>query len=178
MNIAGMKSVGMVLFATTLGIAGLGLTSGCVATPEEIELLEEEGSEETLDMAEQPLDETSCPFNMTSYRGQNGYQHACYCPASATGVGTVWGTDIYTDDSALCRAAVHAGVISTIGGSIVATVLPGQSSYVGSLRNGVSTSSYGYWPGSFSVAAPPPPPSPPPCNTCSGKYCPDIICYE
>ena len=63
----------------------------------------------------------------------------------------MWGTDIYTDDSALACAAVHAGVVLA-GQTKVVTVkiVAGQSSYQGSVRNGVTSSSYGTWPGSYS----------------------------
>ena len=63
----------------------------------------------------------------------------------------MWGTDIYTDDSALACAAVHAGVVLA-GETKVVTVriVAGQSSYQGLVRNGVTSSSYGTWPGSYS----------------------------
>lgn len=75
------------------------------------------------------------------------------CPAEGVDLssGTVWGTDIYTDDSAVCVAAVHAGAITTDGGVIRVTMLEGQESYTGSERNGVTTQDYDSWGGSFSV---------------------------
>jgi hypothetical protein len=64
----------------------------------------------------------------------------------------VWGSDIYTDDSSICTAAVHAGRISQQqGGTIAIRILPGQEFYAGSIRNGVESQQYGSWPGSFSV---------------------------
>lgn len=95
---------------------------------------------------------TPCPYNLTSYRGQNDLRYTCHCTASATGSGSLWGTDVYTDDSSLCRAALHAGAVSSSGGLIVATIAPGQASYASSTRNGVTSSAYGNWYGSFSVA--------------------------
>ncbi|WP_338865070.1 M57 family metalloprotease [Myxococcus stipitatus] len=89
-------------------------------------------------------------YNFTSYRGQNGTQIRCSCPAVSGG--TVWGTDLYTDDSNACAAGVHAGAIPTSGGTMVVTIRPGQSSYTGSTRNGITTISYGAWAGSFSVS--------------------------
>lgn len=93
----------------------------------------------------------ACPGNMVAYRGQNGFQLECSCLSSETSSGDVWGTDTYTDDSRLCRTALHAGAITSSGGVIVATVEPGQSSYVGSTRNGVTSTSYGTFAGSYSV---------------------------
>jgi hypothetical protein len=64
--------------------------------------------------------------------------------------GDVWGTDIYTDDSDISAAAVHAGILK-VGETktISITILPGQSSYSGSSRNGVESGDYGEWDGSF-----------------------------
>jgi hypothetical protein len=90
-------------------------------------------------------------FNIMSYRGQNGSSIRCSCPAGSSG-GAVWGTDLYTDDSNVCAAAVHAGVIPATGGQLSVTIQPGQGSYTGSTRNGVTTYSYGYWAGSFSIS--------------------------
>lgn len=75
---------------------------------------------------------------------------ACTCSPEATAEdATVWGTDIYTSDSNLCRAALHAGVIGPDGGGVVATAERGLDSYRASLRNGVTTTSYGPWPTAF-----------------------------
>ena len=65
---------------------------------------------------------------------------------------TVWGTDVYTDDSSICTAGVHAGKITRAAGGIVTIeIRPAQDAYAGSTRNGVTTSSYGSWGGSFIV---------------------------
>lgn len=87
-----------------------------------------------------------------AYRGQNGSRYVTICPAGGT-VGRVWGTDAYTDDSSVCTAGVHVGVITVAaGGTVVAEVRPGQSSYAGSTHNGIASSNYGSWGGSFLVA--------------------------
>ncbi|WP_312832794.1 stalk domain-containing protein [Sedimentibacter saalensis] len=64
--------------------------------------------------------------------------------------GDVWGTDVYTDDSDISAAAVHAGILK-VGETktISITILPGQSSYRETLRNGVESGDYGEWDGSF-----------------------------
>jgi hypothetical protein len=67
----------------------------------------------------------------------------CSCTAEAAGSGTVWGTDIYTDDSALCRAAVHAGAITAAGGTVSVLRTEGRALYVGTTRNGVESNDYG-----------------------------------
>jgi len=64
--------------------------------------------------------------------------------------GRVWGTDLYTSDSSIGTAAVHAGLISfATGGTVTIEIVEGQSSYEGSVRNGVETTSYGQWGGSY-----------------------------
>jgi hypothetical protein len=71
------------------------------------------------------------------------------CSAGGTG-GNVWGTDIYTDDSSICEAAVHAGLIKRANGGVVHfEMLGAQPSFTGSQRNGVSSMRYPGWPGSF-----------------------------
>jgi RNA polymerase sigma-70 factor (ECF subfamily) len=66
--------------------------------------------------------------------------------------GTVWGTDVYTTDSILAAAAVHAGMLDAGETGIVkVTIIPGQMHYEGSERNGVSSSSYGSFPASYKI---------------------------
>ena len=82
-------------------------------------------------------------------RGQNGQRATYTCPAGGQAF-TVWGTDVYTDDSSVCTAGVHAGLITFgDGGTVTIEIRPGQSSYTGTVRNGVTTKSYGSWSGSF-----------------------------
>lgn len=78
-----------------------------------------------------------------------GAQLAFMCPPGGS-PSTVWGTDMYSDDSSVCTAAVHAGIITFDGGPVRLVVQPGQSQYTPSERNGVSTSAYGAWGRSFS----------------------------
>jgi hypothetical protein len=77
------------------------------------------------------------------------------CPAGCTTGTSIWGTDIYTNDSGVCVAAAHAGVITLADGGIVKVVhVEGQASYSGTTRNGVTTNNYGAWNASFSIAKP------------------------
>ncbi len=79
-----------------------------------------------------------------------GTQVTYQCPPNGT-LHTVWGTDVYTDDSSVCTAAVHAGKISRAqGGTVTFETRAGQSSYQGTTRNGVTTLDWiTPWPGSF-----------------------------
>jgi hypothetical protein len=58
--------------------------------------------------------------------------------------GSLWGTDVYTGDSALATAAVHAGAVGTGETAVVrVTVMPPLAQYQGSVRNGVTSHDYG-----------------------------------
>ena len=92
-------------------------------------------------------------WNVTArdFRGRDGERVATTCPANGQAF-TVWGTDVYTDDSSICTAAVHAGRISfASGGTITIEIRAGQTSYAGSTRSGVTTKDYASWGGSYVI---------------------------
>lgn len=62
--------------------------------------------------------------------------------------GSVWGTDVYTSDSRLAAAAVHAGILREgERGLVRVTLVDGDGLfYQGSLRHGVTTFDYGPYP--------------------------------
>lgn len=96
-------------------------------------------------------DPASWEQNMSAKRGQNGTRETIDCSPGGT-PGSVWGSGPYTDDSSVCTAAVHAGVITVAeGGPVTVEIAPGQESYKGSTANGVTTSDYGSFGGSFKV---------------------------
>lgn len=67
--------------------------------------------------------------------------------------GYVWGSDVYTTDSQIAAAAVHAGVLRPgETGRIVLTIMPGRASYVSSTRHGVTTHGWGNFARSFRVS--------------------------
>lgn len=96
---------------------------------------------------------SACPANVKSLRGTSAAV-TCACSSGQTRSGQVWGNNPYTDDSQLCRAAVHAGVIGASGGTISFQPAQGQSSFSGSSRAGITTRSYGAWPGSVVIRRP------------------------
>jgi hypothetical protein len=58
--------------------------------------------------------------------------------------GSVWGTDVYTADSVLGVAAVHAGALKPGETAVVrVTVVPPLTRYQGSVRYGVSSHEFG-----------------------------------
>ncbi|HCN29338.1 MAG TPA: hypothetical protein DIT64_11420, partial [Verrucomicrobiales bacterium] len=91
------------------------------------------------------------PGSMTAYRGQNG---TSFHVQVTGGGGAVWGTGVYSDDSALASAVRHAGLLANgETGLVTVTILPGESSYTGTPQNGVSSSNKGSHPGSYSLSA-------------------------
>jgi hypothetical protein len=95
--------------------------------------------------------ETACDHGARDVEGNEGSSWLMKCPASCTPK-NVWGTDIYTDDSVLCSAAIHAGAITAAdGGTVLVTWTTGQPTYIGSARNNITSSDYGHWERSFFV---------------------------
>lgn len=86
-------------------------------------------------------DRRDCPSDATQYRG--GGQRSCFCDSRSTRNGRVWGTRVYAQESRICRAALHAGVIGDRGGFVTFDLRGGQFSYEGTRRNGVRTRDYG-----------------------------------
>jgi hypothetical protein len=83
-------------------------------------------------------------------RGRLGQKFTFICRRNGQ-TGSLWGTDLYTDDSSVCTAAVHKGIISTKnGGKITIIIRGGSDSYQGSKRNGLTSNSYRSFGGSFS----------------------------
>lgn len=96
---------------------------------------------------------------MTTLRLPEGYASpiAVICPPVGTYPQPLWGSDVYSDDSSICAAAAHAGVITLdAGGPVTVSPAGPQSSYSGSSRNGVTSQAYTSWPTSFRVSAAPP----------------------
>ena len=92
-----------------------------------------------------------CTQAARDVKGNAGTSWYMRCPECSELDGRIWGTDLYTDDSSLCLAAIHGGAISSKGGLVLVTWAPGQATYIGSERNGVHTTDYGTWGRSFFV---------------------------
>jgi LCCL domain len=95
--------------------------------------------------------------NGIAHRGQIGTSFVHTCPPGGT-FGSVWGTGIFSDDSSICTAAVHAGRLQQAsGGPVTVFVHPGRANYQGSMANGVTSRDFGRFSGSFSFDAVAPP---------------------
>ena len=91
------------------------------------------------------------PGLLTAFRGENG--ESFYFEVTGNKLaGPVWGTDVYTDDSTLAAAVVHAGVLADgQTGVVKVTIFPGLHSYHGMCRNGVESNGYGDWVGAYRI---------------------------
>ena len=90
------------------------------------------------------------PGNLSSLRSNIGVSYSF--SVTGTDLGSVWGgaDGVYKDDSHLGKAAVHAGLLK-VGekGVVKVVIIPGAKRYMGSTRNGISTTHYGPFEGSF-----------------------------
>lgn len=94
------------------------------------------------------------PGNLTGFARQLG--ESFVFRVTGTTDGYVWGTDVYTSDSDLSTAAVHAGLVQPGQTALVrATILPGRSDYGSTTRNGVTSRSYSAWGRSYRLSAVP-----------------------
>jgi hypothetical protein len=92
------------------------------------------------------------PGSLTNYQNDIG-KTLHFQVTGAVNVGTVWGTGVYTSDSPLATAAVHAGLLKAgQTGVVKVTIVPPLAAYMGSTQNGVTTSDYGPWPGAYRVS--------------------------
>ncbi len=75
------------------------------------------------------------------YKQLIGQRFSFQCPTAPSDLQSrrVVGTDSYAFKSMICRAAVHAGSITTDGGLVTVQMNPGTKKLVGSTRNGIET---------------------------------------
>ncbi len=95
----------------------------------------------------------SDPGTLTGFRDRVGETLFFWVKGDPT-AGSVYGSTLYTDDSTLSVAAVHAGALDPGETGIVkVTILPGQANYDSAKRHGVQSRAWGSWAGSFRVDA-------------------------
>lgn len=139
-----MKDTLRRLAAISLVVAGVALVAGCDwltglgGTPS--------GSDDPT-----VIGEIGWTGTAEQWRGNIGKVYQVTLPAGGPDRGyNTWGTDIYTDDSSIGTAAVHAGLITfDDGGTVKIRILAGRDSYTGSPANGVTTGSWDAYDGSF-----------------------------
>jgi hypothetical protein len=76
-----------------------------------------------------------------------------YFRVTGEATGSVWGTDVYTGDSAIATAAVHAGLVKVGETAVVkVTVEKPLPRYQGSVSNGVTSHEFGQYGTAYRLA--------------------------
>ncbi len=87
----------------------------------------------------------------SGFKGEQGQTYTFRCPEKGT-VYSIYGSDVYTDYSSICIAAVHAGLFTLEqGGVITIEYRPGRSTYGSTVRNGIKSNTAGDYSRSFVV---------------------------
>jgi len=87
----------------------------------------------------------------TGFKDDLGMKYKFECPPNGTEF-LIWGSDIYTKDSSICTAAVHAGLFSMAdGGTVTIEYRPGRLTYGSTERNGIKSRTFGEYPRSYVV---------------------------
>lgn len=101
-------------------------------------------------LATETIDAEPAPPNVMQLGAQVG--QTLYYRVTGNQVGSCYGTDVYTGDSMIATAAVHAGVLKHGQEGVVRVrILPSRNSYASTSRNGVTSSAWGNYPISYSV---------------------------
>jgi hypothetical protein len=91
------------------------------------------------------------PGDLRALQGEVGKTFRFKVTGAATG--SVWGSDVYTTDSSLATAAVHAGALKAGQTGVVRVkIIAPPASFEGSSRNGVTTSPWNAYPGAYQVS--------------------------
>jgi hypothetical protein len=91
------------------------------------------------------------PGNLTGFNDKVG--KSFHFRVTGAGIGFVWGTDVYTTDSPLAMAAVHAGALK-VGetGVVKVSIVASPPAFNGSTRNGVTSQPYGPFTAAYKVS--------------------------
>jgi hypothetical protein len=85
------------------------------------------------------------------FKGERGKTYAFRCPGEGSAK-PIYGSDIYTDDSSICTAAVHVGLITVErGGVVTIEIRPGRSNYGSTTRHGIKSINFGEYGRSFVI---------------------------
>lgn len=94
------------------------------------------------------------PGSLSGYQQPQNVGKTYVFRVTGAASGSLWGTETYTLDSTLAAAAVHYGVLK-VGqtGNVKVTILGPMVGFVGSTRNGLTSSNYANYPGAFRIHA-------------------------
>jgi hypothetical protein len=90
------------------------------------------------------------PGTLTGYNNMLGQTFHFKVTGATTAV--IWGTDVYTTDSQLATAAVHAGLLRPgQTGVVKVTIVATPLAFQGSTRNGVTSHPFGMYPAAYKI---------------------------
>jgi hypothetical protein len=92
------------------------------------------------------------PGSLTMYQQPQHIGKILTFRVTGAAQGSLWGTETYTLDSTLAAAAVHMGVLK-VGqtGNVRVMILGPSVGFVGSTRNGLTSSNYANYPGAYRI---------------------------
>ncbi len=95
--------------------------------------------------------------NLTSYGQPQNIGKVYTLSTTGTTGGTIWGgNNIYTNDSKISKAAVHAGILAdNTTGQVYLKLLSGATSYPSTTANGITSSSWGAYSYSYQFVSAP-----------------------
>lgn len=92
------------------------------------------------------------PANMQGLRTTVGATY--YFRVTGSTEGRLWGTDVYSGDSEIAAAAVHAGLLKPGETAVLrVTMVATPNGFLGSTRNGVTSTDYGKFPHAWRLSA-------------------------
>lgn len=85
-----------------------------------------------------------------NFQGATGKQFKFICPGGCEKKpGNIVGFMVYYVDSAVCKAAIHAGVITSEGGEVVLEIANGLETYEALQNNGIQSLNFEFGTSSF-----------------------------
>jgi hypothetical protein len=153
------------LAATSAVVLSLALVAGCGGgsdneTSDETTTTKTEKTTTTTEKATTTTADGAAAADLWALTAQEhrdeGGEFDYECPPGGTIKG-IWGTEIYTDDSSVCTAAVHVGLITVEeGGTVTIEIQAGEESYDATVANDVESVYYAAYAGSFTFPDAPP----------------------
>jgi len=105
----------------------------------------------SLDTRDRDITSISWDTSAAGFKGESGQTYKFRCPSDGAAA-VIYGSDVYTDDSSICTAAVHAGLFTLERGGVVSIeIRPGRSTYGSTIRHGIKSVNFGQYGRSFVV---------------------------
>ena len=105
----------------------------------------------SLDTRDRDITSISWDTSAAGFKGESGQTYKFRCPSDGAAA-VIYGSDVYTDDSSICTAAVHAGRFTLESGGVVSIeIRPGRSTYGSTIRHGIKSVNFGQYGRSFVI---------------------------